>query len=347
MTEQTAVAPPKGTQPLTTSAQVSKPLDAIRDGLEKMRPQLQMGLPAHITVDRFQRTVMTAINSNPDLVSADRRSLFNAAIKAAQDGLLPDGREGALVIFKDKTGRKLVQWMPMVYGLMKLIRQSGEIDGIGARIVFQRELDEQSPARPERKRFEYVIENGQETLFHDPILWGDRGAPVLVYAYAHFKDGGYVEFEVLHKLDVEKRRAVSKTADKSSSPWATWTDEMWKKTAIRALAKKLPLSADILSKVERDDEPTEFDKLRQQAMDQLSGPVGGVALIGSDSQDDLYDRAITGFANAADVAELDDFAAVIREELDGSEMHEKEKAALTNTVTIAYEARKSELANVR
>lgn len=254
---------------LTTSQPANNPLSQIKSQLDQMRPQLMAGLPSHISPDRFQRTIMTAVNNNPDLISADRRSLFNACIRAATDGLLPDGREGALVIFKDKTGKKLVQFMPMVFGLIKKIRQSGEIDSIGARIVYQKEIDD--------GRFKFVIEDGKEKLYHDPMLWGDRGTKVLVYAYARFKDGGYVEYAPLHRVDVEKRKAASKGS--SFGPWVQWEDEMWLKTAIRAIAKRLPLSADLMSQIEREPEATHFDELRHAAIAQLGAtpPVGELA----------------------------------------------------------------------
>src|SRR5882762_1147619 len=87
-----------------------------------MEGQFKAALPAHIPVERFMRVVMTAIQENPDLVKADRRSLWNAAMKAAQDGLLPDRREGAIVVYGTQA-----QWLPMVAGIRKKVRNSGEI----------------------------------------------------------------------------------------------------------------------------------------------------------------------------------------------------------------------------
>ena len=63
--------------------------------LKKRESQFAAALPAHMPVERFMRVVLTAAQNNPDLVRADRPSFFNACMKAAQDGLLPDGREGA------------------------------------------------------------------------------------------------------------------------------------------------------------------------------------------------------------------------------------------------------------
>ena len=233
------------------------PIDAIRVGLEKMTPNLAVALPKHIPVERFKRTVVTALNLNPELLDADRRSLFNSCTRAAHDGLLPDGREGALVIFKDKTGKKNVQWLPMMTGIIKKLRQSGEIADISARVVYQREIDE--------GRFKFVIEDGEEKLHHEPILWGDRGPKVLAYASAKFKDGT-VQHEPMTREDILKAKAVSRSSGSEYSPWAKWEDEMWRKTPLKRLAKYLPLSAEDRRVLQDEDEPTEFEEIKQEAI---------------------------------------------------------------------------------
>lgn len=236
-----------------------------------MTDKIQSMLPRHITVDRFKRTIMTAVNMNPDLQNADRRSLYNSALKAASDGLLPDGREGALVIFKTKQKKRLdngqiqeqwiqaVQWMPMVFGIIKKLRQSGEIASITARCVYQKEIDQ--------GRFEFKIIDGEEKLTHDPILVGERGKIVLAYATARFKDGT-VQNEPLTLDDIEKARSVSKTGKSEFGPWANWYDEMARKTAIRRLAKYLPLSAEDMRVFEHDDPESrsDFEQMKAEAL---------------------------------------------------------------------------------
>ena len=91
-------------------------INEVRTSIEKMAPQFKAALPGHVSVERFMRVTLTAIQTNPQLLEADRRTLFAAATKAAQMGLLPDGREGAIVTFKNQA-----QWMPMVAGIMKLV----------------------------------------------------------------------------------------------------------------------------------------------------------------------------------------------------------------------------------
>lgn len=60
-------------------------------------PQVKSVLPAHVTFEKFERVVRLAVRKNPDLLTCSPASLFMACIQAASDGLLPDGREGAIV----------------------------------------------------------------------------------------------------------------------------------------------------------------------------------------------------------------------------------------------------------
>lgn len=233
--------------------------DELRRGFASMRPQFVAALPSHIPPERFERVALTAVNNNPDLLSADRRSLFNACTKAAQDGLLPDGREGALVIFKDDKGNRLVQWMPMVYGIIKKMRNSGDVAKISAHIVYERELERDADGI---RRFNYYIEDGEEHFRHDPIIVGNRGPLALAYATVKFKDGT-VQTEFMNKEDIDKRRASSKAP--SSPMWRNWYDEAAKKTVLRNVSKYTSMSADDLRVMDRDDELTEFQKDKEAA----------------------------------------------------------------------------------
>jgi recombination protein RecT len=212
---------------------MSTALVEVRTAVEKMAPQFKAALPAHIPVERFVRTTLTAVQTNPDLMEADRLTLFAAATRAAQMGLLPDGREGAIVTFGGKCS-----FMPMLGGILKLVRNSGELASIDAQIVY--------------KADKFTYRPGLDLVpQHEPDWFGDRGEVVGVYAVAKMKDGAaYVE--VLSKKQVEQVRAVSRS--RNAGPWSTWWDEMARKTAIRRLAKRLPLSTDLDGVVHEDDE---------------------------------------------------------------------------------------------
>lgn len=233
----------------------------------QMGEQFRAALPAHITTEKFQRVLVTAVSTNMDLLNCDQRSLFAAAMKAAQVGLLPDGKEAALVAFKDK-----VQFMPMVAGVLKLIRNSGQLKSITAEVI--RENDE----------FELFVDENGKRFRHAPKWFSDRGKVIGVYAHAITTDGG-VYIDVMSRDDVERIRSVSRSRDRG--PWVDWWDEMAKKTVIRRLAKYLPSSSDLDGiedddlepfaasvapvQAERDITPTEDEPPRQRRIQAVTG----------------------------------------------------------------------------
>lgn len=214
-------------------------VDMVRKDLENrnFRAQLQMALPPHVLLDKFVRTVMTAIQSSDQLRKCDRQSLLKACMESAADGLLPDGREGAIVPHKMKTGQIEATWMPMVWGLVKLVRQSGELLDMGSEII--RESD----------KFERWIDEKGPHFRHTPNLLNE-GDPMAVYAYARTKDGGFY-IEVMSWTEVLRFKAMSK-AKSEYGPWAQWTEEMAKARVIKRMCKRLPMSTDAQSAFERD-----------------------------------------------------------------------------------------------
>ena len=210
-------------------------IDAFRNDLGRMQDQFKLALPPQITPEKFIRVAITAIQGNQDLLNCDRASLFGACMKAAQDGLLPDGREGAIVKYGERA-----QWMPMVAGILKKVRNSGELSNLSANVVYANE------------EFSYHIDESGEHLTHRPKFDGDRGPLKLTYAVAKMKDGG-VYVEVMTEEQIAAVKNVSRAKDKG--PWAgPFADEMRKKTAIRRLSKRLPMSTDLESVIKADDE---------------------------------------------------------------------------------------------
>jgi recombination protein RecT len=211
------------------------PIDEIRTAINSMTPQFKAALPPQVSPEKFVRVVLTAIQQAPSLLQCDRKSLYGAAMKAAQDGLLLDGREAAIVKFGDQAA-----YMPMIGGILKKIRNSGELSSITSQVVY------------EKDKFSYHVDLDGEHLKHEPNLFGDRGNPIGVYALAKTKDGGvYVEI-----MTVEQVMAVKKVSrSKDSGPWAgAFESEMWRKTVLRRLSKRLPMSTDLEGVLRRDDD---------------------------------------------------------------------------------------------
>lgn len=240
-------------QPQTLKTQ--NPVEAFRAQLSKYTHEFGAALPPHVPLERFMRVVLTAVNFDPDLLAADRASLFEAALKAAQDGLLPDKREGAFVVYNTKVKvngveryiRK-VQWMPMVFGVLKKIRNSGELKMITSRVVYAGD------------KYRYWIDENGEHIEYEPSEDADHNHVRHVFAMAITKDGG-TYIEPMTAKEIERVRQASRAKDKG--PWVDWWDEMARKTAIRRLSKRLPMSSDLDDLVRRDDELYDFEGQRQ------------------------------------------------------------------------------------
>lgn len=246
------VAQPAQSKGEVATQKPTSPVSILRQQMEKQKPEFEMVLPPGVTVDRFVRTIMTAVQADPDLLLADRTTLLQAAMQAAQDGLLPDKREGAFVIYNTKVkidGKevwiKAVQWMPMVRGIIKKAREGGEISKLAARVVY------------EHDEFEYVL-GDDERIEHKPTM-GYRGNLVACYSIAKMKDGEF-EREVMTKEDVEAVRSASRS---KNGPWTgPFESEMWKKSVIRRLLKRLPMTPILEQIINRDDNQYEFKDQR-------------------------------------------------------------------------------------
>lgn len=222
------------------------PIEQFRNELKGHTGKFKSSLPAHLPVERFCRAAVVAAENNPELLNAERTSLFNSLSRCAQDGLVPDNREAAMVIFNTKSGNewiKKVQYMPMVDGVLKRARQSGEISTITARAVYEHDV------------FDYWIdENGEHVQFR-PNLHGERGAFKLVFAMAKTKDGDLI-VEPMSKDEVEKVRQASKNPDKG--PWKDWYERMACKSVLHRLSRRLPNSSEIMEMMKHDHENYSF-----------------------------------------------------------------------------------------
>lgn len=226
-----------------------RPAEQIRTALERMQTQFQMVLPPEIKPEKFVRVVMTAVQAQPDLMMADRTTLYAEAMKCATDGLVPDGREAALLVFNGKGG-KVAKYLPMVAGVIKRARNSGQLVDIGSQVIYQKELDE--------GRFDHWIDEEGEHLKHRPITFGDRGEMVGVYAWA--KDANGTRYiEVMNRDQVMAIKGSSRSGDRG--PWSgPFEPEMWRKSAIKRLSKRLPLSSQLDEALRRDDDLYGFDQ---------------------------------------------------------------------------------------
>lgn len=215
------------------------PLAVFKHDLKRLKDagELDM-LPANVSFEAFRNAAVVAITDNPAILSCNKESVFKAIRRLAAAGLVPDGREAAIVPFKGQA-----QAMPMVYGLIKVARNSGEITSIWAEVVMGEE------------QFTIGMENGERKFSHQYDPMNRSGEVKGAYAVAKLKDGT-VEVEAMGRDEIEKRRKASANQNgaQPTGIWGQWYTEMAKKTVIRALVKRLPMSSEDMRRVMIEDE---------------------------------------------------------------------------------------------
>lgn len=156
-------------------------------------------------------------------------------MRAATDGLLPDGREGAIVPYKN-----VATWLPMVGGIKKKIFQSGKVATLMVEVV--RDKDE----------FDHQ-EGDQPFIMHRKYLGKENPGEIkAVYSIATMKDGGEKSREVMSIWEVEQ---VRKSSRGTNTPWnvVEFYPEMAKKTCVKRHAKSLPQSKELVEFLHHDD----------------------------------------------------------------------------------------------
>lgn len=227
----------RGVKPKDLSPQDQKALATTHmKALETMAPKFKAVLPAHVPVERFVRTTISVITQDPALLLCEPKSLYMAALTAAELGLEPNKALGQcyFVQFWDsKAGISKAQLIPGYQGYLTLARNSGEISSISVSAVYKNDKFRINKMRP-------------DDSFHEPCMDKDPGPFMGAYCYVVFKDGAHF-LEHMTKAEIDKVMMASKTVKRNpdgsvsaSGPWRDWYEEMAKKTVVRRARKYLP-----------------------------------------------------------------------------------------------------------
>lgn len=293
----------------------------LRQQVDQMKPEFAKTLPQHINADKFTRDLQTVLNLNPDLMQASPKSIFASALKAASDGLSLDGREAALVIRNVNVGtkdakkwEKQATYLPMVQGLMKLARNSGQIASLTAQVVYAND------------QFTYSM-GDDERIEHIPAgLDKEQGKPIAVYAIAKLKDGTVIR-EVMRGSQVLKIGAQGSNGwqyDPERGPnFAEW----WRKTALRRIAKYIPRSTDredtLSQAIERIDDDYDYAQAGEvEAIPAIEAPkrVSAAEKLKAAKKETPGQKIIEGMEEAVAVAKGDAEPAAVHHYVEAEEI---------------------------
>lgn len=216
------------------------PENRVAAYLEKMKPQIALALPRHLTPDRLARIALTTIRTTPKLLECSMESLMASVMQAAQLGLEPGMLGHCYIIPYGKEAQFIIGYR----GMIDLARRSGEIQSINVHEVYANDYI----------KLTYGIEESLEHIpwhLREDVEAKESGALRGAYMVARFKDGGYY-VHYMPKAEVDAHRKRSKAAN--NGPWVTDYIEMVKKTVVRSAWKWLPISIDIARQVGAMDE---------------------------------------------------------------------------------------------
>ena len=218
--------------------------------LDQYKDQIAAAVPRHVTPERMIRIARTAVSKSPLLQKCDPLTIVGCVIQSSLLGLECDGAlgEGYLVPFWNRKARGgqggyECQFMPGYQGLIKLVRNTDQLEMIDAQAVLEND--------------EFDYEYGFDPkLVHKPSR-GNRGAIIGYWAAAVLKTGGkqlvYWSVQEIedHRDKYSKgayvmehgKRVLKDGSPILQGPWKDSPDWMFKKTVLRQLVKLLPKTA--------------------------------------------------------------------------------------------------------
>lgn len=180
--------------------------------------------------DRLVRMIINEIQRTPQILSCTPESVFLAAMQCARLRLEP-GMDLAFLIPRGGVCHFQVGYR----GHIQLLKEFAGCVKVECGIVHENDT------------FRYATRVGVEDspagglVFEHEQAMDDRGDPTRVYCLA-WMDTGTIHHEVMTKEEVEHVRDTSKSR---SDAWKKYPLEMWKKTAINRLWKRIPMSPEI------------------------------------------------------------------------------------------------------
>lgn len=200
------------------------------------------GLPARLAgvappgfdAARLVRQAAVAFRATPGLRATDPASVQIALCQLAELGLFLAGGEAYLIPRRSKkTGGMECTLQIGCGGWIKLALQTGRIRDIDAVVVY------------EADHFKVRMGSGPGyTVEHEPDFCEDRGRMKLAWAFAELTTG-YTRHLFMPKSEILAAKAK---ADPNSAAWADFEAMMWRKVAIKRLARQIAMGSILLAR---------------------------------------------------------------------------------------------------
>lgn len=199
--------------------------------LDRMKPQMALALPKHMSADRMARLALTAFSSNKDLQQCSTDSILSSLMTATQLGLEPGiNGQGYLIAYKGKC-----TFVPGWKGLVDLVSRAGRAT-VWTGAVY------------EGDKFDYQL--GDEPFCrHKPGDGGERFTHV--YAIGRVKDAQMPVIEVWTRGKVQKHLDQYNKVGARHYAFASESNfEMYaRKVALLQVLKYMPSSIELANAI--------------------------------------------------------------------------------------------------
>lgn len=203
------------------------PIASFGNFMDKVKPQLALALPKHLTADRMARLAMTAFSTSPKLQECDPMTIAASIMTAGQLGLEPGVNGAGYLIPYGKTCTFVPGWK----GLVDLVSRSGR-GTVFTGVIFK----DQQYTFTDGARRDLIIHN--ETDLEDP-------ADIThAYAIGWVKDSSMPVIELWTVGKIKKHRDKYNKVGKMHYSHRDW--EMYcRKVPLLQVLKYMPCSVEM------------------------------------------------------------------------------------------------------
>lgn len=206
---------------------------------------------------KFLSAVAYCAQSTPKLLECSQESIISSFMKCAEYNLFPSSVSGeAYILPYSNKGKMEAQFQIGYQGIITLLYRAG-VSSIYTDIV--------------RKNDEFGVYGGLEPRIEHKYALESRGEPIGVYVVATVN--GEKIWKYMAKDEVLAFKKFSKSANgqygDKYSPWNPDNDpelNMWRKTAIKQIAKILPKNEEIYKALDNDNADGDITEYTEKQM---------------------------------------------------------------------------------
>ena len=216
---------------MSTQLQNKTPVAEFSSFMERVKPQLALALPKHLTADRMARLALTAFSTTPKLQACEPISIAESIMTAGQLGLEPGVNGAGYLIPYGKTCTFVPGWK----GLVDLVSRSGR-GTVYTGVIFEDQ--------------EYTFTDGarRDLIIHNETELDDADDITHAYAIGWVKDSSMPVIELWSVEKIKKHRDKYNKVGSKHYSFRDW--EMYcRKVPLLQVLKYMPSSIELANAI--------------------------------------------------------------------------------------------------